>query len=373
MTASDGAAARKPRPGGDLAVLLVRPLATGGLAAHVDHELRLLRAAGLTVHESTVQIPARPHPATDLRSMRTLRGEARAHRPDAVHAHGLRAGALAALALLGRGRLVVTLHNRTLGSRGVRLIGRALLRIIARRAETILCVSPDLLEDARAAGAADVRYAVVPAPEHPAAGEGDPDPAAGALPASEETPVLPEADPARLDVLVLARLAPQKGLDTVLDAAALLTSGKAGGAVRIRIAGEGPLRAPLESRIRQERLPVELLGHRSDVPALLAAADLVVSAAVWEGQPVALQEALRAGRAIVATDAGGTRWVTGDAAQLVPVGDAAALAAAVQRHRDPRVRHAAEQASRQRASQLPTEQDLKRQLVDVLAGADRPG
>ena len=66
-----------------------------------------------------------------------------------------------------------------------------------------------------------------------------------------------------------------------------------------------------------------LLGRRDDVADLLAAADVVVVASLWEGQPLAVQEALRAGPPVVATDAGGTAEVTGDAAVLVPPGDAA--------------------------------------------------
>src|SRR5699024_4196570 len=126
------------------------------------------------------------------------------------------------------------------------------------------------------------------------------------------------------------------------------------------------------ARIDAEDLPVQLLGHREDVGELLAGADLVVSAARWEGQPVSLQEALRAGRAIVATDAGGTRWVTGEAARLVPVGDAQALAAAITDHVDDEVRAAAEQASRQRAAQLPGRREMTAQLRAVLLGPPPP-
>ncbi len=61
------------------------------------------------------------------------------------------------------------------------------------------------------------------------------------------------------------------------------------------------------------------------MPDLLAAADVVVSSALWEGQPVGLQEALHAGAAIVATDVGGTAAVVGDAAVLVPGGDPLSL------------------------------------------------
>lgn len=339
-----------------MSVILVRPQASGGLAAHVDQELRELTAAGYDVREAPVRILERPHPLEDLRTVRALRrclGAAPA--PVAVHAHGLRAGALAALAAPRgpRVRVAVTLHNRTVGSPLVRGVGAILLRVIARRADTVLAVSPDLAQDARRVGARDVRHAVVPAPARPAvAGRAE-------AVSAEEVGAGDDA----LEVLVVARLAPQKGLDDLLDAAALL---RAGNPVRIRVAGDGPLHQELSARIRDEQLPVELLGRRQDVPDLLDAADLVVSAALWEGQPVWLQEALRAGRAIVATDAGGTRWVTGDAAHLVPVGDAPALAAAIAAHADPQVRRHGEERSRGRAPELPTTQDMISQLAEVL-------
>lgn len=360
-----------------MSILLVRPAASGGLAAHVDQELALLSAADREVAEAPVRIRASPRPLADLATVRTLRRMLRtAGEPVDLHAHGLRAGALCALAVPRSGghRLVVTLHNRTIGSRPTRAVGALLLRVLARRADIVLAVSPDLEEDARRAGARDVRHAVIPAPEQrgearlrsdgtdgPDGAEG-PDGADGPDGAAGQA-ATPPGHQERLEVLVIARLAPQKGLHDLLDAIALLPPEPA---LRVRIAGDGPLHEELASRIRAERLPVELLGRREDVPALLASAELLVSAARWEGQPVSLQEALRAGRAIVATDAGGTRWVTGEAAHLVPVGDAAALAAAITALRDPALRRAAEAASRQRARELPTPEDLLTQLEDVL-------
>ena len=360
-------------------VLLVRPTASGGLAAHVDQELALLLGAGHEAAEAPVRIRERPSPRHDAATVVALRRILRgATEPVAVHAHGLRAGALAALAAPRRGghRLVVTLHNRTVGGLVTRLIGGALLRVLARRADVVLAVSPDLAEQARAAGAKDVRHALVPAP---AAGDvapvtADPStrPGAAVMPrtppsaASTEGPGSAEAgDGDVLDALVIARLAPQKGLHDLLDAAALLRDV----GVRIRIAGDGPLRAELDARLAAEDLPVELLGRREDVPDLLRSADLVLSAARWEGQPVALQEALGAGRAIVATDAGGTRWVTGAAARLVPVGAPDALAEAVLALRDPLERARCETASRRRARELPRAEDLLAQLETVLAPA----
>jgi glycosyltransferase involved in cell wall biosynthesis len=315
------------------------------------------------VAEAPVRIRERPSPRDDAATVATLRRLVRgAGEPVAVHAHGLRAGALAALAVPRRGghRLVVTLHNRTVGGGAARAVGAALLRVLARRADIVLAVSPDLADDARRAGAREVRHAVVPAPARERT-HGDPGPATA--PADPEAAAQDGGGDAVLTALVIARLAPQKGLHDLLDAAAALR----GEGVRILVAGDGPLREELAARVRAEQLPVELLGRREDVPDLLRRADLVLSAARWEGQPVGLQEALRAGRAIIATDAGGTRWVIGTAAHLVPVGDPAALAAAVRRLRDPLERSRAEAASRRRARGLPRAEDLLAQLDEVLA------
>lgn len=370
-----------------MTILLVRPTASGGLAAHVEQERALLEAAGRDVREAPVRIRERPDLIEDLRTVRTLRRILSTATPATpasaaetaspaepspsampaatVHAHGLRAGALAAVAMWGlrRHHLVVTLHNRTVGSLPTRVIGALLLRLLARRANTVLAVSPDLAEAARKAGARDVRHAIIPAPV-PA----DSAPAPAAADAAAGTVPSEDRGRSRLEILVIARLAPQKGLHDLLDAAALLRDGAP---VRIRIAGDGPLAQELSARIHAEQLPVELLGRREDVPALLAACDLLVSAAHWEGQPVSLQEALRAGRAIVATDAGGTRWVTADAAHLVPVGDPAALAAAITMLQDPALRGAAEQGARRRALELPTAEELLGQLDEVLAPGRR--
>ena len=352
-----------------MSVLVVRPRASGGLAAHVDQELEALAADGIAVREADVQIQDRPSLLADLTTVRTLRRLLTSARPQAVHAHGLRAGALSALALPRRApvRLVVTLHNRTVGRLAVRAVGAVLLRILARRADTVLAVSPDLAEDARRAGAKHVQHAIIPAPH------GSDGPATRATAPPPTAPAGDGAAGGTFDILVIARLAPQKGLECLLDAAALLAERqRRPRSLRILVAGDGPLEGRLLSRIDTEDLPVQLLGRREDVGELLAGADLVVSAARWEGQPVSLQEALRAGRAIVATDAGGTRWVTGEAARLVPVGDAQALAAAITDHLDDEVRTAAEQASRQRAAQLPGAREMTAQLREMLLGPQPP-
>lgn len=313
-------------------VLLVVGMVAGGAGRHVHDLSRELHARGHRVIVAApasvlsrdgftavadevvpVEITDRPDPRADLATVRTLRRLAR--RSEVVHAHGMRAAALTGLAGVGKASppLVVTLHNAAPTARGAGAVFGALGRWVARRAAAVLVVSPDLGATLRAWGARQVLPAVVAAPAAPVVDE-------------QAAAVLRE-QLAGDDLLAVTvgRLAPQKRLDVLLDAAHELG---ADAGVRFVIAGAGPLEGALAERIRTEGLPVRLLGHRDDVPALLAAADLVVSSADWEGQPVWLQQAVGAGAPVVATDTGGTRRMLGDeGASWVPGGDAGALAA----------------------------------------------
>jgi glycosyltransferase involved in cell wall biosynthesis len=249
-----------------------------------------------------------------LRLRRLLRDWA----PDLVHAHGLRAGAFAALARAGLPyRLVVTVHNIPPAAGPGRLVHAGLERLTARRADAVTWVSRDLAARMRRAGARDGGRAVVAAP-----GFTPPEP--GQVAAARDD--LGGMD--RPAVFAAGRLAEQKGFAVLIDAAARW-QGRDPAPV-LAIAGEGPLAGELGAQARAAGVPVRFLGRRADVPALMAAADVVVVPSLWEGQPLVLQEALRAGRPVVASRAGGIPDLTGeDGALLVPPGDAAALAGAV--------------------------------------------
>jgi len=352
----------------------VRMLAGGcaarGVAAEVfgpaqtDRDFAFSAQAGFT----PVEIADRPRVLRDLRAIARLRRLIRAWRPDVVHAHGLRAGALTAIALAfvrpdvyhPKPALVVTVHNAPAAGGVTGAIYRVLELIVARTADSVLCVSPDLEQRMRAAGARRVGRALVPAdavlvPTVPPAAGGYPAAATGNV--SAETRAVSFAEPGRPTVLAVGRLAAQKGFGTLLDAAASWRDMQPEPV--LVVVGEGPLDAELKSQAARLKLDVRFLGHRADVPALLASAAVFVLPSVWEGQPLILQEALRAGVPIVATRVGGTPELTGeDAALLVPPGEAARLADAVRAVlTDPALAARLRQAAADRARALPTEDD----------------
>ncbi len=262
---------------------------------------------------------------------RALRGA------DIAHAHGVRAGALTVLAVIGlrhRPRIVVTVHNDAPASLTARLGYRVLELVVARGADVVLVVSPDLEARMRSLGARRVSLAVVAAPVLPTA------------------PGLAAGGSAGRFVLAIGRLAPQKDFATLLAAAPAWRD-----LARLVIAGSGPLESEL--RLQAAGLDVSFAGHRDDVAELLASAAVFVVSSRWEGQPLVLQEALRAGVPVVATRVGGIPSLTGeDAALLVPPGDAAALGVAVRDVlTDPALASRLRSAARARAASLPSEAD----------------
>ncbi|HYB18465.1 MAG TPA: glycosyltransferase family 4 protein [Streptosporangiaceae bacterium] len=310
------------------------------------------------VRFTAVEIADRPRMLHDLRAVVRLRHLLGAYRPDVVHAHGLRAGALTAIAVAFSrarrpGALIVTVHNTPPAGGVTGAIYRVLELIVARNADSVLCVSADLEERMRAAGARRVGHAVVPASGvSPTAAPGD-------VSAGTRAAIRAElgAGPDRPVVLAVGRLAAQKGFAMLLDAAACWHDARP--EPLLVIVGEGPLEAGLVGRAAALGLAVRFVGHRGDVPALLAAADVFVLPSVWEGQPLILQEALQAGVPIVATRVGGNPDVAGeDAAVLVPPDDATRFAAAVRAVLgDPALAARLRKAALERARELPDEDE----------------
>ena len=376
--------------------MLAAGLARRGMAVSVFGPASAAAVLGVAalpgVGFTPVEFGDRPRPG-DAAAVLRLRRALRAAPPGVVHAHGLRAGALTVLALAGaragrrrRPALVVTVHNAPPHGGGAAVrVYRMLERMVARGADLVLCVSPDLERRMLAAGARRVGRAVVPAPDTVASEQPDvradeqpaPDtPADGqavpAVPAAPATQVSPGALAAGTPVVFAAgRLAPQKGFGVLLDAAARWRDLEP--APLLVIAGDGPLAGELRARAAALGVRAEFPGRRDDIPALLASAAVFVLPSLWEGQPLVLQEALRAGVPVVATHTGGIPDLTGgDAALLVPPGDAARLADAVRSVlRDPALGTRLRAAARERGAALPSEDDAVAAVLACYADVAR--
>lgn len=347
-------------------LLLVLGTSTGGIGSHVASVASLCAAAGWTVTvcgpaqtgelfgfaeqgSAFVALPVGLRLLLSPSQRRALRELIAGHR--VTHAHGLQAGVV--VTSLGKGRhTIVTWHNAPVSTGPRRLAHTLLERPAARRADVTIGASDDLVVRARRAGAADARFVpVAPAP-------------LGA----------PSADPATLRkrlglgdspvVLGVGRLHEQKRWDVLITAAQRWRDRRP--APVVLIAGDGPERQALQRKAAALDVAVRLLGRRSDIADLMSIADVVVLPSSWEARPLAAQEALSAGRALVATAVGGTPALVGRAAVLVPVGDPAAIASAVARLLDdPAERQRLERLAREQAAQWPDARDVAGQLMAI--------
>lgn len=279
-------------------------------------------------------------PWSDLRVLLDVYRLMRRFRPTIVHTHAAKAGLVGRLAaLLARVPVRVhTFHGHVLrgyfGPWRSRVFGW-IERGLARGSTAVVAVSETVkreLVELHVAPAA--RIHVIPLGlELEALG--------GPLPrgALRGPAGVPEGVPL---VGCVGRLAPIKDVSTFLTAAAEVR--RARPEVRFAVVGDGEQRAELEALSRRLGLAqaVHFHGWQHDMPAVYGDLDVVVNSSRNEGTPVALIEALAAGRPVVATRVGGTPDLLGpgsgsgsgidaDAPHgwLVPPGDPLALARAV--------------------------------------------
>ncbi len=291
---------------------VVESLATGlladghGVAVASAGGFRADRLAGLGAREVPAPMQGR-HRADLARSVRALRRELRAQRPDVVHVHNVKAAAVVLVAGLGRRPpTLVTLHGVPDDEY------RPAARILRRAADRLVAVSAHVGERIVAEGFPSARVRVIE----------------NAVPA----PATHDRATARaeLDVPVsaplavcLARLVDQKRHDLLIEAWRDLPADAV-----LLVAGDGPNRAAIAAQVEAAGLSgrVRLLGPRTDVDRLLAAADVSVLATDWEGLPISVLEALAAGVPVVASAVGGMAEALAGAACLVAPGSPSALA-----------------------------------------------
>ena len=298
----------------------------------------------------------------------------RRYRFDLVHAHGQDAAILASWARRFTDfRLVVTRHVLEEPGDGLRKKLRARLALHAlRRAEAPVAVSRAVadhlarLSSIHSEGIRVIRNGVPLERFDPVRLSRGRDLLRNSLGAGPEDPL----------VLVPAVLRPGKGHDLLLEAVPPVV--EAFPATRFAFAGSGELEDTLRDKAAGFGDTVRFLGHRTDVPELMAASDIVLLPSLAEAFPTVALEAAAAGRAIVASRVGGVPEVVeeGVTGVLVAPGDPRGLAAAtVALLANSEKREAMGQAARSRAvAEFGIDGQVRQTLrlwLDLLDGGER--
>lgn len=293
----------------DLAVALAEQghaptVITGGTGPFID-DLRRQRIPVVVLRHLTVPI----RPLRDLRALREIHAVLTQVRPDLVAAHSSKAGILGRLA--GRSLripVVFTVHGWAF-TPGIPPLRAAVYRRVERfsgpLATKIITVSEF---DRRLALAARITDADRVVTVH----NGMPD----------IEPAL-RADPGRAPVrlVMVARFGAQKDHPTLLRALAGLRDQQ----WELDLIGDGPLMGEVQSLAAALGLTdrIHFLGQRTDVDRILARAQVSLLVTNWEGFPLSILEAMRAGLPVVASEVGGTGESVseGETGFLVPRGD----------------------------------------------------
>jgi glycosyltransferase involved in cell wall biosynthesis len=123
---------------------------------------------------------------------------------------------------------------------------------------------------------------------------------------------------------MVARVAPPKNFICLLDALVLIQE-----KYLLRVVGDGPQLSHVQEYASKLGIEnnIDFMGSRTDVPKILASSDIFVLSSDWEGFPISIVEAMRAGLPVIASNVGGISEVVieGSNGHLVPRGDTARL------------------------------------------------
>ena len=258
----------------------------------------------------------------DPRAVARLARLLRQWRPDVLHGHMVHANLLARLSrlLVRTPVLVSTIHNQDEGAQW-RYVAYRLTDRLTDATTTVSLVAVD--ESVRRGAVRRDRIRLIP--NGIVIGDHHPD----AVVRDRVRAELGLSD--RFIWLAVGRLTDAKAYPDMIDAFGRVFA--ADPRTHLLIAGEGPLQQDLQAAIDAAGLAaqIHLLGQRSDVPALMQAADGFVMSSAWEGLPMVLLEASASALPIVATDVGGSRdaIIEGKSGHITPPGDPAALADAM--------------------------------------------
>ena len=305
-------------------------------------------------------------PIAHIRAFQSLVAMLREEKPDIVHAHMPISGFLARLAarIAGVPKVAYTCHgflfNHASSSLPRRGLSFVMEWIAARVTDVFLTVSEAEARDARrlriAANAEPVRNGRDPAIFHP-------------NPRARERIRAELGVPMdRVVIIAVSRLVWHKGYPE------LATAMRSVPEAELWVVGErletdrGPDMAAL-LRAAGLGYRLRLLGYRSDIPALLAAADIFTLPSRFEGLPMSVIEAMLTCLPVVATNVRGPaeQVVNGETGLSIPPGDPAALGAVLGRLvRNPDLRNRMGQAGRRRAMDHYDEAKVLAHTLDLL-------
>lgn len=279
----------------------------------------------------------------DARALRALGRLLARVRPDVVHTHQAKAGALGRVAASRAAIPAVfhTFHGHVFEgyfSPWRSKLWIAVERWLARRTDRLLVPGDSLRNDL-------LRFRIAP-PEafvpydQPVDWDAFDEDRAGDEPAVREAIRWArdsrKGDPQRCVLGIVGRLAPIKEHGLLFDALEEVVTSHD---VRLLIFGDGPLRESLESDARRRGLDeiVRFVGAVSNGPSLYASLDGLVCCSRNEGVPLCVIEALACGTRVIVTDVGGMRDAIADAepsrVSVIAKGDSEALAGAISRIR----------------------------------------
>jgi glycosyltransferase involved in cell wall biosynthesis len=310
-------------------------LAVADRMAHRGHEVAILVLSPRLVDEwptnlPTVYLNMRKTPVSFQAGLVQARRFLRGFRPDLLHSHSFHANIVARLLklLVHSTKTVSTVHNIYEGGQ-LRMLAYRLTDSLADRTTVVSQASADRF----------IRLKAIPRKKCLVLTNG--------IDIAEFTPSKERRTNTRAEMgagdsfiwLAAGRLVPAKDFPNLLRAFKLVRAANPN--THLWIAGapaEGMLRKSVNGKSgfvrgfvveRDSMENVRLLGFRRDMPALFDAADAFALSSAWEGMPLAVAEAMAMEKPVIATDAGGTRELIGDAGTIVPPKNADALAAAM--------------------------------------------
>jgi glycosyltransferase involved in cell wall biosynthesis len=296
-------------------LLLITRAELGGGQTHVVDLLRGLRdefevelGTGETGYltEAAERLGIRTHlipglvqpmrPMQDLKALWHCFRLIRAVRPDVVHTHTSKAGVIGRLAAhLAGVPSLFTAHTWCFAegtSWKWKTVGIPVERIAARCAARIITVS-------EANRALALSHRIADAEKFVTVHNGIADSRHRATPGEKALP----------RIVMVARFSEQKAQGMMMEAVAQIST-----PFRLMLVGDVPLRRGVEQQVAKLKLGdrVEFLGQRLDIPEILASSHIFALFTNWEGFPISILEAMRAGLPVVASDVNGVREAVAD-------------------------------------------------------------